>query len=163
MKGKLLIHSLFICAAIICFAKPGKAQELQFDYDAAGNQIKRNWVCVNCTTFPVSLVSRDNSSELSTITDVKKNTASTQRNLLAYPNPVTEVLNVKWEANDKSHITKIEVSTATGVIFFTKEYPYLESVLEQVAISFQKQVPGMYILRATYNDGKQEIIKVIKK
>jgi hypothetical protein len=163
MKRKLLRSSLLVCAAIICFAKYSNAQELQFDYDAAGNQIKREWVCINCTTFPVSLATPDNSSTVSTIPDAKKNFATTQRNVVAYPNPFTEELHVKWDASDKSHVSKLEVSSSTGVTFFKQEYQYVESMLQETTISFQKQVPGMYILKATYSDGKWEIIKLIKK
>jgi hypothetical protein len=166
MKKKLLRITLLIFATIICFAKESKAQEpeLQFEYDAAGNQIKRDWVCIGCSTFPVSLASRDNSSEMATIPDAKKNTASTQRSLLAYPNPLTEILNVKWKYADKYHVNKIEVFSVGGITFFKQDYTNdIDQPILQVAIPFQRQLPGMYVLRVSYSDGKQETIKVIKK
>src|SRR5689334_2710095 len=130
MKRNLLRYALLIFVTTICFAKQGKAQEVQFQYDAAGNQTVSNRVCIGCTTFPVALASQYNGTETATIPDAKKNIALTPRTIIAYPNALDEVLHVKWEVYDKFYITKMLVSNAVGTTFFSQEFTYSEPMTQ---------------------------------
>jgi|GEM_PF-800528 len=142
------------------------AQELQFTYDAAGNQIERNFVCVNCTTFPVSLASSPVPEPASSTTSSNTNTKSTNtldnRKVTAYPNPFTQVLKLKWDNDLKYYVSKIEAYSSKGVLIYKQEFEKTEFLSEDISIPFEKQVAGFYFIKALYSDGKQEMIKVVK-
>ena len=91
------------CLAILfTFCVPeSNAQQLSFSYDAAGNQVVRQWICVNCPSGQTAAVPSDkltalDKSLLGPQTDV---TSSATRSLKAFPNPVTETLKVEWSAS----------------------------------------------------------------
>lgn len=146
---------------LFCFAKSGFSQELSFDYDAAGNQVKREWMCVNCPVF--TPLSSPENSKVDYVAEAPKsltNKVSDQK-VIAYPNPLTETLNIKWEPLRK-YITAIEVYSMAGVNFFKKSYRYEEAEFHE-AIQFTKMTAGMYVVKVTFSDGKQELIKVVKQ
>lgn len=159
MKHTLLKFYL-VSSIILCCLTKVKAQELSFDYDAAGNQTTRTWICVNCTTPFVSAPFF--AQQLGTVVikaSVPVN-ASEERKLTAYPNPLVETLNLKWE-NPKYPIKSVDISTINGTRVFSQNYPVVEEQ-NQVSVSFGRQIPGMYLVRVTYSDGKQEVVRVIK-
>lgn len=163
MKKIFLKSGLLAFILFFSYIKNSKAQELQFQYDPAGNQIVRQFVCVNCSTFlPVSFAAQ-NTQTSSNFIEVNKNSGLSKSKFVAYPNPLTEVLNLKWvDYSDNEYINKIEVSSSDGISFFQKDFSYVESSSHQVSVLFQKKIPGMYVVTATFTTGKQEFIKVIK-
>jgi len=161
MKIKLLKGALSIAALLLFGLNRVNAQELQFQYDPAGNQTERKFVCVNCSTFPVSLATPDLTQTVN-ISSEEENTASTKRKLVAYPNPLTETLFLKWSAPNGLYLKTVEVFTTSGVRFFNQSYQKRDSSSE-LSVSFSRQTPGLYVVRATYSDGQQENVKVIKK
>lgn len=157
MKHALLKFCLISIVILCCITKV-QAQELAFDYDAAGNQITRTWICVNCTTY-VSAPFFAKQAVIVSQTATPINT-SEDRKLIAYPNPLVETLNLKWE-NVKYYIKSVDVSTINGTRVYSQSYQYIEGVT-QVSVPFNKQIPGMYLVRVTYSDGKQEVVRVVK-
>ena len=162
MKRPILKVTLL--GAFALFFSKAQAQELQFDYDGAGNQIQRQFVCVNCTTFPVAYTSLAPPQGTTTATTPSnKKTTTVSRKILAYPNPLTQVLNLKWENSMDYYVSRIEVYSSSGVTIFKQNYTGdIELYLRNETIPFDKQVPGFYFVKALYSDGKQDIIKVIK-
>ena len=159
MKQTLLKFYL-VNSIIICFITKAQAQnpELSFDYDAAGNQITRTWICVNCSTFTQPMFAQ----QLGTVVIKASTTVNTseERKLTAYPNPLVETLNLKWE-NPKYPIKSVDISTINGTRVYSQNYPVVEEQ-NQVSVPFSKQIPGMYLVRVTYSDGKQEVVRVVK-
>ena len=158
MKHTLLKFYL-ISSIIFCFIGKAKAQELSFDYDAAGNQTTRTWICVNCTTYNSAPFFAKQLGTVVIKASEQVNT-SEERKLVAYPNPLVETLNLKWE-NPKYPIKSVEVSTVNGTRVYSQIYPNVEEQ-NQVSVPFGKQIPGLYLVRVTYSDGKQEVVRVIK-
>ena len=161
MKNISLKLSL-TCGLMICLLSQAKAQTpvLSFEYDEAGNQIKREWICVNCPDYstPVyTLVSKYMAS--STVTPPSTNKIA-DRKLTAFPNPLREQLTLKWD-NTNYYIKAIEVSTIAGASVFNQCYNYTEGVTE-ITVPFNKQIPGLYFIRVLYSDGKQDLVRVVK-
>lgn len=158
MKRTLL--KFFLASSIIlCCIGKAEAQELSFDYDAAGNQTTRTWICVNCTTYPSAPFF---TKQLGVVVFQGSTTVNTseERKLTAYPNPLVETLNLKWE-NPKYYIKSVDISTINGTRVYSESYNYVEGQM-QVTVPFSKQIPGMYLVRVTYSDGKQEVVRVVK-
>lgn len=149
------------CGLLFCLLSQASAQtpELSFDYDEAGNQIKREWICINCPpyTTPYQLSSKYVSS--TTVTPPATNKIA-DRKLLAFPNPLREQLTLKWD-NTSYYIKAIEVSTIAGASVFNQSYNYTEGVTE-ITVPFSKQIPGLYFIRVLYSDGKQDLVRVVK-
>jgi hypothetical protein len=146
------------CSILLCCISKLQAQELSFEYDAAGNQIKREWICVNCPTYTAPMFAK----QLGEVV-FKGSTpvnSSEERKLTAYPNPLVETLNLKWE-NPKYPIKSVDISTINGTRVYSESYNYVEGQM-QVSVPFSKQIPGMYLVRVTYSDGKQEVVRVVK-
>lgn len=161
MKHALLKFCL-ISSVILCCITKAQAQnpELSFDYDAAGNQITRTWICVNCTTpyaYSSFFTKQQGVVVFQGSTPVN---ASEDRKLTAYPNPLVETLNLKWE-NPKYPIKAVDVSTINGTRVYSQTYSTVDEQM-QVTVPFGKQIPGMYLVRVTYSDGKQEVVRVVK-
>lgn len=157
MKHALLKFCLISSVILSCITKAG-AQELAFDYDAAGNQITRTWICVNCTTFTQPLFAKQQGVVV--FQGSAAVNSSEDRKLTAYPNPLVETLNLKW-GNPKYPIKAVDVSTINGTRVYTQTYPTVDEQM-QVTVPFGKQIPGMYLVRVTYSDGKQEVVRVVK-
>ncbi|MFC5282637.1 T9SS type A sorting domain-containing protein [Pedobacter alpinus] len=138
------------------------AQELSFQYDNAGNQIVREWICVNCpyvnSTAPTNEVLSKNSDK--TLIDKSLSDDLLGHKLSVYPNPVTEILNVKWSDNDAIYVQSIDVFTLTGVRLFHKSFSEKD---RETTISFIELAAGSYLLKANYSDNKQEVVKLIKQ
>lgn len=153
---------LLCCFILFCFKSALYAQELSFEYDAAGNQTVRRWICINCpvtrsvkaTNLASTVVSKDS------ITNKVPDNILPGRKLTAYPNPVTEVLNVKWSAGDQSYVTSIDVFSMTGVRTYHRNYGPGQG---ETSISFSGLGPGSYVVRVLYSDNKQEVLKIIKQ
>jgi hypothetical protein len=146
------------CSILLCCIIKTHAQELSFDYDAAGNQTTRTWICVNCTTYSAPLFAKQQG--VIVFQGSTPVNTSEDRKLTAYPNPLVETLNLKWE-NVKYPIKSVDVSTINGTRVYSESYNYVEGQM-QVSVPFSKQIPGMYLVRVTYSDGKQEVVRVVK-
>lgn len=145
--------------ALFCYYHAA-AQQVVFSYDAAGNQISRSWICVNCTQV-LAAPSADQIAVLDNSTLVKdEEKTSTFRSLTTYPNPVTETLNLEWKADKGVFIKSVEVFSMGGLKVFQDSYSPQQT---QSVITFGNIPAGGYILRALYSDGKKEIVKIIKQ
>ena len=127
-------------------------QQLTFQYDAAGNQISRQMVCINCSPAVASVQEE--------ILPLKKDSLMAGRQFSAYPNPVTEILNLHWKTGDASYLKVIDVFSVNGTRLQHKD---LSSQQTEATLSFFNLSPGMYVLRAVYSDGRQESLKVLKQ
>ena len=148
-----------------CFKSGLFAQELSFEYDAAGNQATRRWICVNCPVIrsivqATEIAATTPAKEVVTEKKTDNTDALPKRKLIAYPNPLTEILNVKWSADDKSYVKSIDVFSITGVRTYHQNYRQGQT---ETSISFFNLAPGGYVMRVVYSDDKQEAIRLIKQ
>ncbi len=136
-------------------------QELTFEYDAAGNQTKRQWICINCTSAKAAVLATTKAEQLKQSAFEKDSLVNLiSRKLIAYPNPLVETLYLKWEATDQSFLKAIQVFTMNGIKVHAQNLAVQE---RETAINFSNYVPGIYLVRALYSDNRQEVIKVIKR
>lgn len=159
MKKTLL--GLFT-TGLLFLATKTYAQQLNFSYDAAGNQTKREWVCVNCRPSGNAIASTAESMplklEVKTLDTAKRTLV--KRTITASPNPFLENLNVNWETESGITVKNISVFSIGG-IKMSEVYPGQNQ--NNVTIPFLRFATGMYILYITFSDNRKESIKVIKK
>lgn len=155
---KQLYLLLFMLTGFISHAS-AQAQ-LTFQYDAAGNQIVRQWVCVGCTNGIASIPAAQQAELEKSPLFKDADTDSGSRTLTGYPNPVSETLQVKWWSDENIYVRSIEVFSLNGTKVFQDNYTKEQNY---TTISFISLAPGAYLLRAIYSDGKKEILKIIKQ
>ncbi len=149
MKNYLLL--LFLCFSLFV-----KAQDkITFDYDNAGNQIKRE-LCLSCnkagykTAAPKEIVAlKEEDLQKFTPEDV----------ISYYPNPVKEELYLKWELVEYKTVTSIYLYALNGQTL--KTYNNLEKS-SALNIPFFNYPTGTYLVVLVYNDGEQKTIKIVK-
>ena len=76
-----------------------------------------------------------------------------------YPNPVSEVLNIKWNTATDTDLT-IELLTVTGQRLLTKTVQGNDFSAEMNVEDVQA---GVYLLRVKMSDGEEEVFRVVKR
>ena len=131
-----------------------------FDYDNAGNQIRRRFIYV------ANVAPRLNNTNLD---DAVKITQKPEENLLPsdiyheisyYPNPVKEELYLSWELANNNAVTSIQIYDLNGRLLRT--FQGLATVNLQT-IPFIEYSAGNYLVLLLYSNGEQKTIKIIKK
>lgn len=144
MKKIIFFLFSFVSWSYCC----SQSNVLAFDYDVAGNQVKRQLICVNCReTNQAGQDSRifENSDEYQDIS--------------FYPNPVIEHLSIKW-SRENSFVEKIEIYSLSG--------QYLQQIgnlkdQHEITLDFNSFSQGMFNVLLLYNDGSTKNLKIIKK
>jgi hypothetical protein len=126
---------------------------INFQYDAAGNQIQRI-ICLTCIGKKVN--SPKNIAQL-TNNDLKK--FFPEDIISYYPNPVKVELFLKWELTDEKFVSLINVYNVNGLLL--KSFTEIQSLNNQ-NISFQEYSQGIYFIALKYNSGEEKTIKIIK-
>ncbi|QED38947.1 T9SS type A sorting domain-containing protein [Antarcticibacterium arcticum] len=151
MKTRLpFLFSLFIFS--FSFAQ----EKLVFSYDAAGNQILRDRLCVGCVKTQESIVEKLEKEEDeggSNLNDKNK------FKFAAYPNPVTDILQAYWENTEHEYITHMSMFTIENKLLFSNQISPKQANQD---INFAGYPPGLYILTYTYNTNRRESYKVLK-
>ena len=75
------------------------------------------------------------------------------------PNPLTELLKVRWKTPENIYLQKIEIYNMAGQLVFKAEY---QATQHETEISFRELPPGTYIFIGRYSDASKETLKVIK-
>lgn len=150
MKNYLLL--LFLGFSLFVRAQDNK---ITFDYDTAGNQIKRE-LCLSCnkanykTTGPKEVVAiKEEDLQKFFPEDV----------ISYYPNPVKEELYLKWELVIDKSVATIYLYDLNGRVLQT--YNNLEKT-NYLNIPFFNYPTGVYLIVLVYNDGEQKTIKIVK-
>jgi Secretion system C-terminal sorting domain len=129
--------------------------KISFEYDAAGNQIKRKY----CTTCPL----RSSNPILKEISELKQEDLQKfhpMDNFSYYPNPVKEELYLKWELVNDNKVSEIEMYSLTGQLL--KAFNKLENK-DNFVVQFQQYPEGIYTLVLKYTNSDQKSIKIIKQ
>ena len=137
-----------------------RAQELKFEYDNAGNQQVREWICVNCPHINAVAGGQQAAALKSDGPQKLHDDGPGSHQLSVYPNPLTETLNVKWNNDDHVFVSAIDIFSLNGVRLFHQKYA---SEQKETSISFLNFAPGSYLLKASYSNQKQEVVKLIKQ
>lgn len=130
-------------------------QRISFDYDSAGNQIRR-YICL-CTARASDLAPAKEISELNN-DDLLKFSPS---DLISYyPNPVKEELFLKWELVNENKVTKIDVFNVNGQLM--KSFNELENENTK-NIAFHEFSEGTYLVLLYFSNNEQKSITILKK
>lgn len=150
MKIKLLLFFSLIFS--FSFAQ----QKLVFSYDAAGNQILRDRICVGCV-----LKTQQNIVEKVYEEQEGGSGAKDKDNLkfAAYPNPVTDVLQTYWKNTNDEFIVHMSMYTIENKLLYSNQISLKQANQD---INFAGYPPGVYILTYTYNTNRRESYKVLK-
>lgn len=145
-KYFLLLTLLGICN---CFGQP---ELVAFDYDAAGNQIKRYLIDVN---RPGS----ENPKSITELTESDLIKSDIYDDIKYYPNPVKEELYVFWNLVKDNNVQSIQLFSISGKLI--RSFDNLNK-FENFTIPFQALPDGMYSVNLIFKDGAKKSLKVIK-
>ncbi len=143
-KFYLFLLSIFPLAAF-------SQSTLYFSYDAAGNQVLRDVVCINCGAGIMPAAKNMVSDETITVS-----TAS----LTAFPNPVTHKLRVQWVYDKANPLQELQLSSANGSLL--QKLP-VKTGAGQTELDFSLYSPGLYLLTGIGADGKITTIKIVRQ
>lgn len=141
---------------LFCFAMNGQIDRIMFDYDQAGNQIKRYW-CSGCNARQSNNQSPKELEELEAV-DMQK--FHPEDEFMYFPNPVKEELFLKWPLQEGKKLKNISVYNLSGQL--VKQYTNLE-MQESQNIPFSSYPVSTYILVLKYTNGEQKSINIFKK
>ena len=143
MKNKLLL-GIFLLLGCASFGQ----QQLNFDYDAAGNQIGVVIILHNIL---------DNKMSHATATTLQSNPI--YKDVKYYPNPVKNELYMEWQTIDNNNLTHIVINNIAGDLL--KDYKDVNTVTNYT-LSFEGYPQGVYFVKFMYNNGEQKTFKIIK-
>lgn len=135
---------------------------IQFTYDSAGNQTLRDRVCINCSTSKQavdSLVVEDLVLEEAVLPDAVLPQQEQVSQIVAYPNPVTELLAVEWVATEKQ-VAQVVLFSGIGQQLYQKT---IKSSQGNLNLDFSMYPVGRYIVSVFYTDNTKQTFHVIKK
>lgn len=143
-------------ATMLLLLNSGYAQfnEILFDYDTAGNQIKR---------YAINMARATNSDSIKNIEDLVEEDllkSDIYEDVKYYPNPVKEELFVKWVMSENKFVERVDLYSLTGQLLTSRNKLAKENT---ISIQFTGYPEGMYNLVLLYSDGEQKTLKVIKK
>lgn len=142
----------FLILLLFSFSLNGVAQKITFEYDAAGNQIKREY-CSGCT----SRMSDIKEYKDITTTDLQK--FFPEDVISYYPNPVKDELYLEWELVNDNRVLSIDIYNINGQLL--KNINPLSD--NKTIISFQDFTSGTYLVNLNYATDNQKTITIIKK
>lgn len=150
MKNHLSLLFLFIISSCI-----GQTMDhVQFDYDNAGNQIKRYLVDIN-----PGRQSNQNIKDIKSLTESDLIKSDIYDDLKYYPNPVKEELYLKWELINDNKVQSISLYSLNGQLIKT-----INNLEKDNACTFPfRELPqAIYNLVLNYSNGEQKSLKIIK-
>lgn len=130
------------------------ANDLNFEYDLSGNQIKRYLTLVISSGRPNS----DNTTSYDIVEIVEELPESIETVFEVYPNPTPGPLNIKW--NTQEEIKDIQLYDLTGKEI--KNYQ-LNKLFNRIELNISNVPSGIYMLKFITEKGKIISKKIIKK
>ena len=138
------------------FSFVAKAQnKITFDYDGAGNQVKRE-LCLSCTKPNYRTA---NPKDVTALKEEDLQKFFPEDVISYYPNPVKEELYIKWEYAENKAVSSIYLYTLSGQLL--KSFGHLEKENAK-NIPFVNYPTATYLVVLVYTDGEQKTIKIVK-
>ncbi len=149
MKKQVAFIILFIS-----FISNAQQKKIIFNYDNAGNQIKREY-CPTCSAKNAGEIVK-NTEDLKE-EDLKK--FFPNDDISYYPNPVKDQLYIKWDINVRkvSEISLYDISGRT-----LKTYDGLRNK-DNFTIQFNLLPQNLYSIVLIYDNGERKSIKILKQ
>lgn len=144
-----LLFLLFITTTCI------SQTHIVFDYDNAGNQIKRYLISVGRP----SPKSATNIKDIKDIVESDLIKADIYNDIKYYPNPVREELYLKWGLAEGNKVQSMDLYNLNGQLI--KTVGSLENVNDYI-FPFQQLPQAIYNLVLNYSNGEKKSLKIIK-
>jgi antitoxin component YwqK of YwqJK toxin-antitoxin module len=152
------MYKIITLLILIVSIKMTAQNKVVFEYDTAGNQIKR-MLCINCATN-VGRNSADAIKDITKLTEDDMQKSFPEDVISYYPNPVKEELFLKWELIDNNKVVEIQIYNLSGQLL--RSYNKLDSQNNQNII-FQEYPQGIYTLILLYSNATQKSLKIVKQ
>lgn len=151
MKNYLLL--LFL--GFIFHAQAQAPNKIIFDYDDAGNQIRRE-LCLSCSNpnYKTKAI-----KEVTALQEEDLQKFTPEDVISYYPNPVKEELYIQWELVADKAVATIYLYALNGQVL--KTYENLEKT-NALNIPFFDYPSATYLVVLVYNGGEQKTIKIVK-
>ena len=127
------------------------SQTVTFEYDAAGNQIKREY-CGTCQSRT------SNVKEYKDITEVDLQKFFPEDIISYYPNPVMDELYLEWKIINNIKVSSVDIYNINGQL--VKNIINLND--NNTIVSFQGFTSGTYLVNLNFTSGEQKSITIIK-
>lgn len=144
----------FILALVGYIGNAQTIDTILFEYDSAGNQIKRYTININSQRFS-NLPLKD----VENLSDEDLIKSDIYADVLYYPNPVKEELYVKWENIESTYVDYIAVYSLNGQHINTVSNLKGSNL---ATVYFGSLPQGIYTVVLFYSDSVQKSLKVIK-
>lgn len=125
------------------------AQSVTFQYDNAGNQIKRK--------YEISGQSDNNNYRMAQ-DPVAFEKFHPEDDFTYHPNPVQDYLHLKWQPINR-HITSMQVYDSNGKQLQSHSYKETDN---ETQINLEGYARGIYFLHINYSTQEQASVKIIK-
>ena len=131
--------------------------QLSFDYDIAGNQIKRYFTVEPNTTRDLS------NKELLTSQPEDGHLADEdlENKFKVYPNSTTGLVAVEWEVETNVSIDRVDLTPSGGFDHVELDYQSIDNNTIQLDLTSERS--GIYFIRLFLSDGRMVTKKVIKE
>lgn len=147
-------HYLLLLIVTCSLAINAQQKKITFEYDAAGNQTKRELI------FDTAKNSGTAQKEIAAVEEEDLQKFFPEDVLSYYPNPVREELYLKWQLNNDNYVKSFHIYNFNGQILKS----YLQSNSDNsLTIPFQPYPSGTYLIVLEYSNGDEKTIKIIKK
>lgn len=146
------MKNLFPLFILLC-STLGFGQNVVFDYDNAGNQVKRYLINIGNKQTPKPV------KEIKDIVEADLIKADIYDDLKYYPNPVKEELFLKWESSDGTTVKSMSLYSLNGQLI--KTVTDLEQ-FNTYTFPFQQLPQAIYSLVLNYSNGEKKSLKIIK-
>ncbi|TGV02134.1 T9SS type A sorting domain-containing protein [Flavivirga rizhaonensis] len=157
MKKQLLL----VFSALVVSFSYAQDYKITFSYDNAGNQIQRNRVCLTCKSSETKETVTDSTAVIAETPkeDIEDNLLEEGSRITAYPNPVTDILQVEWTPTEKK-VDQIMLFSFDNKQIFHKQVNHRLTSLD---LDFSRYPSGTYIVLVLYNNNTKQSFKVIKR
>ena len=149
-------HTLLFCSLLMVALSFGQTKDhIQFEYDAAGNQVKRYLIDIDPNRY--------SNPDVKNIKDLKEEDlvkADIYDDIKYYPNPVQEELYVQWKLVDDKYVDRVDVYSMTGQLM--RSYDKLKNETT-ASLSFHNCPSGFYNVILFYSNGEQKSLKIVKR
>lgn len=146
---------LLLFLGLSLFARSQAVNKIIFEYDAAGNQVKRE-LCLSCNSANYRAAAP---KEVIAIQEEDLQKFAPNDLISYYPNPVKEELYLKWELVADKVVTTIQLYDLNGRVL--QNYANFDRA-NALNIPFFNYPTGVYLVVLEYNDGEQKTIKIQK-
>jgi len=122
-----------------------------FSYDTAGNQIEaKRYIYITAVIDPMA-------KHAAPAQDTRE--VALEESLTYYPNPVWDILFLRWTNTDTESISSFKLYSMTGALL--QKHEAMEQNVEY-SIPFSEYPSGAYIVTISYTSGEERSVKIIK-